>query len=155
MNAIDIARYFLCKANLDGDTITNLKMQKLLYYAQAWYLVNFDEPLYEDSIEAWYYGPAIHNIYTTFKKFGYKPIVYSHTEKEVEVFDKRQLDYLDHFYSKFIDYSAHTLSRATHKEDPWKDARARGDEYIENEAIKKYYKKEYSKQQQEKAGVNN
>jgi uncharacterized phage-associated protein len=52
VKAIDVAKYFLNWANNKGDLITNLKMQKLLYYAQAWYLVNFKKPLFSDPIEA-------------------------------------------------------------------------------------------------------
>ena len=142
MNAIDVAQYLLYRANLDGEVITNLKMQKLLYYAHAWYMVNFDKPLFDDTIGAWDYGPAIYDIYRRYKKFGYSPIKYKHTGKEVEIFDKRQLEYLDQFYGKFIKYSAHTLARATHNDDPWKNARENGEEFIDNEVIKEYYKKQ-------------
>ena len=42
LSALDVAKYFLCKAHQEGDLVTNLKLQKLLYYAQAWYLVNLN-----------------------------------------------------------------------------------------------------------------
>jgi len=149
MKALDVAFYFLYKANQDGDTITNLKMQKLLYYAQAWYLVNFNKPLFEEPIEAWPYGPVISKVYHQFKKFRNKPIEYKATGKEKEKFTDKKLDYLDQFYNKFIEYSAHTLARATHNE-VWREAHDEGEQFIDNEIIKKFYKKLYEKRHLEK-----
>lgn len=150
MKALDIAYYFLHKANQDGDTITNLKMQKLLYYAQAWYLVNFNEPLFEDSIEAWPYGPVISKVYHQFKKFKNMPIKYKDTGKEKENFTDKELDYLNQFYNKFIEYSAHTLARATHNDSPWRDAIDEGEHIIDNRIIKDFYTKQYEKRNVEK-----
>ena len=55
MKAIDVARYFLLVASSleAGDTISNLKMQKMLYYAQGWHFAHFNTPLFDDEIEAW------------------------------------------------------------------------------------------------------
>ena len=57
-----------------GIEITNLKLQKLLYYAQAWNLVFTGEPLFEADIEAWVHGPVVPSIFRRFKIFRWSPI---------------------------------------------------------------------------------
>ena len=59
-NAIDIAKKIICKTDVEhGDTLSNLKLQKLLYYMQGFHLAFFDEPFFNESIEAWTYGPVV------------------------------------------------------------------------------------------------
>jgi len=57
-----IADYFIYKGKEENKPITNKKLQKLLYYSQAWYLVFNKKPLFKDKIEAWVHGPAIRTI---------------------------------------------------------------------------------------------
>lgn len=57
--AKQIAKYFIWRASRDGKKVSNKKLQKLLYYAQAWYLVYNKKPLFNDDIEAWIHGPAV------------------------------------------------------------------------------------------------
>jgi uncharacterized phage-associated protein len=139
IDSIDVAKYFLSKANNDGDLITNLKMQKLLYYAQAWYLVNYGTPLFHEKISAWSLGPVITSAYTHFKKFGASPILYKNTGKESDIFTKKQIEYLDEFYGIFLKFSAHELVNMSHNESPWKDAFEKKEKTISNKVIKKYY----------------
>ena len=63
----DVAEYFLALANETGGTITNLKLQKLVYYAQAWHLANFDKPLFDAKFEAWVHGPVIPGLYEEYR----------------------------------------------------------------------------------------
>ena len=60
MHTVDqIANYFLSLSDPEiGDGISNLKLQKLCYYAQGFYLAQHDTPLFEDTIEAWQHGPV-------------------------------------------------------------------------------------------------
>jgi len=139
IDSIDTAKYFLSKANNDGDLITNLKMQKLLYYAQAWYLVNYGDTLFHEKIAAWNLGPVVPSAYNHFKKFGASPIIYKNTGKEADVFTKKQIEYLDEFYNIFSKFSAHELVNMSHNEPPWKDAFENKEKNISNEVIKKYY----------------
>src|SRR5437763_17167613 len=74
-NARDVARYFLLKTDEEaGDTISNLKLQKLLYYAQGFFLALQDAPLFDDRILAWRHGPAIKRIYAEYADYGGGPI---------------------------------------------------------------------------------
>ena len=74
LNCFDIADYFVRLANETGDYISNLKLQKLVYYAQAWYLAISDEALFEEDFEAWVHGPVIPELYQEYKSFGWRPI---------------------------------------------------------------------------------
>ncbi len=69
----NIAEYFLWKASNESRPVTNKKLQKLLYYAQAWSLVLRDKKLFDDKIEAWIHGPAIRKVYLGYKEFGFNP----------------------------------------------------------------------------------
>lgn len=138
ISALDVARYFLYKSNTEGDLITNLKMQKLLYYAQAWYLVNHDKPLFRETIRAWALGPVIREVYDEFKRFGASYIVYETTGKEKAPFSKTQLQYLDEFYDVFFKFTAHELVNMTHNEKPWKVAFKNGTN-ISRQSMKQYY----------------
>ena len=62
-NAQDVANFFIGRFQEAQDPVTNLKLQKLLYYAQGWYLAFFDEPLFDERIEAWLHGPVVPPIY--------------------------------------------------------------------------------------------
>lgn len=72
--AIDIAKKLIKMADDDiangGDNITNLKLQKLLYYQQGYHLAAFDTPLFDESVEAWIYGPVVPVVYDYFQPYG-------------------------------------------------------------------------------------
>ncbi len=72
--ASDVARYFLGLATEDGDLITNLKMQKLVYYAYAWTLVKNDRKLFDEPIQAWANGPVVPSLYQELKCYRAGPI---------------------------------------------------------------------------------
>lgn len=141
--AIDIVKYIIYLANLNGDLITNLKLQKLLYYAQAWYLVNFNgRPLFSDSIEAWQYGPVVPNIYYEFNNFGRKPVDLDVQESELSQFINEDREYIEEFCENFMSVSATELVGMTHNEKPWIDAYNNpSNNIIDNQAIYDYYSK--------------
>lgn len=88
--AYDVAKYILYIAYRNGDVITNLKMQKLLYYAQAWYMVNNkSELLFEDEIQAWRFGPVVPAVYEKMKRFKFNPISMRLSEKDFDLLNKK------------------------------------------------------------------
>ena len=73
--ANDIAKYFIVLAEKEyEDPLTNMKIQKMLYYAQGFHLALFNIPLFEDKIEAWRLGPVIPDVYQKYKGLGSKSI---------------------------------------------------------------------------------
>ncbi len=126
--ATEIADYILCIAQENGDLITNLKLQKLLYYAQAWFLVNNNnERLFSDEIEAWQYGPVIPAVYNKYQKFGRSPIVIDcDIENDFNNINDCTKEYLREFCQYFFRFSATDLVSMTHQEKPWLEAVEQG-----------------------------
>jgi len=146
VKAIDVAKLFLGWATRDGDLITNLKLQKLLYYAQAWYLVNSRRRLYEDKIEAWEFGPVIRSLYSKWKRHGNSPIPYKLIGNEESPFGASQISFLKEFYSIFSNISATNLVNMSHNETPWKDAYSMGQNTeISTSSMMKYYTELYER----------
>ena len=139
LKAIDVAQSILHIANTSGDIVTNLKLQKLLYYAQAWYLVNFNEPLFVDDIEAWQYGPVVKDVYQEFKKYQNKPID-KYDKKAINKLSNSQFAYLKEFCTYFMRFSATELVSMTHNELPWKEAYERAPKTIISiDSMKNFY----------------
>lgn len=152
VSCIDVANLFLRWGNEEGDLITNLKMQKLLYYAQAWHLVFFKKPLFKEDVEAWELGPVLSAAYQEFKKFKFNPIKYKSDNKELKLFTDKQLEFLSSCYETFIRFSAHDLVNMTHNEQPWKDAYENGKEIIPHESMKRFYTELKKKEKKDTSG---
>lgn len=71
--AIDIARYIINKCTSDDHPISNLQLQKILYYVQKAFL-DEDMALFEDDFEAWQFGPVVPAVYYQYCGFGATPI---------------------------------------------------------------------------------
>ena len=70
ISAIQVAQYLLALAHSKGDQISNLKLQKLLYYLQGFSLVVNNKPLFPEAIEAWTHGPVVASVYHKYSKYG-------------------------------------------------------------------------------------
>jgi len=135
----DIANYFLAQVNEDvGDLISNLKLQKLMYYAQGFHLALNDAPLFPEEIEAWIHGPVVPILYHACKKYGSGAIP-SPVDTDFPIYPEETRELLDEIYSVFGQFSAWKLRNMTHEEPPWKDAI---DEIriITHESMKEYFK---------------
>ena len=120
--ALKVALYFIHLAHQSDEPITNKKLQKLVYYAQAWSLVVNDEKLFNDKIEAWVHGPAIPSLYSKFKSFEFNPIEID-TSKEKFNFSKKQRQLLEKVWDVYGKYDAEYLEALSHSELPWQEAR--------------------------------
>ena len=71
-NVLDIAKKLLFRAknNENGDFMSNMKLQKMLYYQQGFHLAYYGTPLFDEEIEAWMYGPVVPCVYEHFKNYG-------------------------------------------------------------------------------------
>lgn len=120
LTAKEVARYIVRFAQDKGEPITNLKLQKLLYYAQGWHLVFFDKPLFKESIQAWVHGPVVPSVYSQFKGYGFNPIpVHPH---QVSL-SKTLSGFISELLLTYLRFDAFALERMTHQEEPWKEAR--------------------------------
>ena len=119
-NALGIAKYFIKTASPEEeDIITNLKLQKLLYYAQGFHLALCEKPLFGEPIKAWQYGPVVPEVYYNYKKYGTNAIPHP-DDFDIEQYDPETRELLDEVYEVYGQYTAPTLMRFTHTEPPWK-----------------------------------
>lgn len=121
-NAKDIAEWFLNQNRVqmnfeDSEYITNLKLQKLLYYAQGYFLARKKEPLFNEDFLAWEHGPVIRSIYNEYKVNGSKGIEYE--EDFCVNIDIETERILEDVYEKYGQYTAWKLRNMTHEESPW------------------------------------
>jgi uncharacterized phage-associated protein len=143
--ALDIAKYFLRLADIEEESegISNLKLQKLLYYSQSYYLALFDKALFEDPIYAWTHGPVCPNVYHAFKHLGRNPIPLAADDLQDTDLTPDQIDLLNEVYQVYGQFSAWKLRNLTHDDQPWKDHQSASDE-IPKAELKAYFKTKLS-----------
>jgi len=125
----ELADYFISLSNETGNLISNLKLQKLLYYAQAWHLAYFENRLINEDFEAWVHGPVLPKAYLEFCDFGWKPIFKEHLNQNFinnfcsEIITQKQCELLNDVVNEYFGLTAFQLEKLTHSENPWKIAR--------------------------------
>lgn len=121
-----------------GELISNLKLQKLLYYMQGFHLAYFNEPLFDEDIEAWQYGPVVPCVYEKYKKFGSNGI---NTENEAIKLKLTEESLFGEVIRVYGQYSAVGLMNMTHSETPWKSTNTGIGSVISKEKMKSFFKK--------------
>ncbi|NEP14829.1 MAG: DUF4065 domain-containing protein [Symploca sp. SIO2C1] len=124
IDCLDAARYFIVKAYNQGmeAEMTNMKVQKLLYYSQSLHLALYDEPLFEEEIQAWRYGPVCPRAYRYYSEFEAEQLPVPDQKLLLQIpHDQKTL--LEEVWEYFGGYHAYLLSDMTHVEFPWKKAR--------------------------------
>lgn len=112
----DVAAYILHKLG----PVTAIKLQKLVYYSQAWSLVWDEEPLFEDEIQAWANGPVSPTLYEAHRRqFKVSAI----SDGKPESLTPSQRETIDKVLEFYGDKSSQWLSDLTHQESPWLEAR--------------------------------
>lgn len=143
-----VADLILCLGRQRGIEMTNLKLQKLLYYAQAWHLAALDRPLFSERIEAWIHGPVVPPVFGDFKHYRWNPIDCTPGEVTIEAGDPRWpiRDCIKEVLDAYAEFSGPQLEAMTHSEDPWRDARkgipsdAPSTAVISHEAMIRFYR---------------
>ena len=115
-----IADYLIAFSHQHGDPVSNLKLQKLLYYAQAWYLALYDEPLFGDPLQAWVHGPVVPSVYRRYKDWAWKPI---EENPEMPSLEPQVQKHLVEVMGVYGTMTAYGLELLTHDEEPWRNAR--------------------------------
>lgn len=149
----DYVVLYLSKNNVE---ITHLKLQKIIYYIQAWSLVYHDNELFNESPQAWVNGPVYPSIYQKFKKFNFSNITFpdvdienideitSKTANELGL-GKNDLHLINAVINKYGPMNPIRLVHLTHAEQPWNEARkdlnpfARSEKEISLTTMKSYY----------------
>lgn len=121
LSAVDGAKCIISYSDREyGYQVTPLKLQKLLYYLQAWSLVFNDEPLFENALEAWIHGPVVPSVYRAYKHLGASRIQDNGSKPTLE---ERQENVLQAVLSTYGSRDGRFLENLTHSEDPWVKAR--------------------------------
>ncbi|AEA28954.1 hypothetical protein Psed_6886 (plasmid) [Pseudonocardia dioxanivorans CB1190] len=137
----DVAAYILSKHG----PMTAMKLQKLVYYCQAWHLVWAEQPMFSSEIQAWANGPVVYDLYKLHRgRFTLNP---GEIPGDPDALDGHEKYTVDAIIDAYGDKSAHWLSELTHAEDPWRNARERaglgerdrGDAPIELADMAEYY----------------
>jgi len=137
LTCFDVADYFLSLVDEDsGDSISNLKLQKLVYYAQGFHLAVFDAPLFTETIEAWTLGPVIPSLYAKYKEHKHYPIP-KPDEIDCSLYKDCEKELLNDVWNTYGQYSAWRLAELTHVEPPWEMAHGG---VITHQSLKDYFK---------------
>jgi len=142
VNIFDVVKYIINKKN----NITAMKLQKLVYYCQAWSIVWDSKPLYKENIEAWVNGPVVRELYKKHKgMYEIKKDSSIANLGDASKLNENQIETIDAVIKYYGDRSSQWLSDLTHKEDPWRKAREglldgeRGNKIISLASLEEYY----------------
>ena len=139
ISATDAAAYIL---QTKGE-MTTLKLQKLLYYCQAWSLVWDEEPLFFEQIEAWANGPVVSTVFAKHRNMF--KVSASDIDGNPEKLTPTQIESIKAVLEFYGDKDSQWLSELTHMEEPWKNARGnllpgvRSNNIITHAAMMEYY----------------
>lgn len=145
-SAFDVAYHLihLAGGGKEPDPLTNLRLQKLLYYVQGWALAALGRPMFEERIEAWTYGPVVEKVYQHFKEHGRELISPEQVPTPDGVGDEDRA-FIEAAWEAYKRYSASALVAMTHEEGPWLEARkglgpeVQSDEEITPDALRRWF----------------
>jgi uncharacterized phage-associated protein len=132
VDARDVANYILDVADEWGTSISNLALQKILFFCHGNFLVHFNVALLHNPFEAWRFGPVIRSVYEAFKVFGRSPI--TARALHVDALDERVFveplvpspqvkEFLDKVILSYAAMSPSSMVHLTHThEGPWETA---------------------------------
>ena len=84
-NAIDLARYIISKCSKEHCSISNLQLQKILYYIQVEWLSKNNEPLFNNDICAWQFGPVVPDVYYLYNGYGASKILSQYDKNMIDI----------------------------------------------------------------------
>lgn len=144
-DVLGVCRLIVNYSNDRGYNISNLKLQKLLYLIQAYFLVKLGKKCFDARIEAWAFGPVVPDAYQVFKQYGGCNIPTINDDRIGAIieecdFKKEDKKIITDIVDTFSDYSASALVTLTHRQDPWRNAYQEGmNNPISEKAIKEYF----------------
>lgn len=126
-----VAEFFLTKQKLSPK-----KLQKLTYYAYAWFIAlnnqdkdDISNSLFSEEPEAWLHGPVFPSLYKEYRTYGWHEIPKKNMSSGIKFDNPDVTDILEQVWRKYGKYSADELEYLTHQESPWKNARRNTDEF--------------------------
>lgn len=119
-----VANYFLDRASQEGRAVTPMQLLKLVYIAHGWHLGYLGEPLIDEEVQAWKYGPVIHSLYKKLRHYGsgavQEPLTNGPFWVKDPPLDPRTISLLDSVWKNYAGFSGLQLSNMTHQDrTPW------------------------------------
>ena len=141
----DVANYFLLQTDEEaGDIISNLKLQKLIYYAQGFHLALKGTPLFNEPLQAWNHGPVSPALYHVFKEYGAGALPIP-ADCNAGALTPEETELLDEVYAVYGQFSAWKLRDLTHDEAPWKNSFREGiNAPISHQAMQEFFRTQLS-----------
>lgn len=140
----DVARFFIALAEQQnrhgrGDLMTNLRLQKLLYFAQGWHLQRYGRPLFDAAVEAWTYGPVVPSVYQIYKANGNRGIEGVEAPDD-DAFTPDEFDLLMDVAREYFPYSTGYLVDLSHAPDsPWRRTQQSATATISQDLMRQYF----------------
>lgn len=136
-SALDVAKYVIEHEHSKGREVSNLRLQKLLYFVQAKVLMETDEPCFEDEMQAWDFGPVVPSVYYKYRIYGSMDI---EMNEDVPNIESKIIEFISAILEFCSNYPTYQLVEITHQQSPWINARSRGiKSVISPVAIKEYF----------------
>ena len=147
ISILDVAKELICKFNREDKDITQLKLQKLLYFIEAYYMAMYDkDSLYKEKFYAWTYGPVSKEIYSKYKNYMDLPIRESGCANNLEIFGEEIISSFNRIYNVFGKLTSSQLIKLTHMQgSPWFETPTNFDAEIPKEKTKKWFKEVFIK----------
>lgn len=139
--ALSVARYIIERCHSQNRTISNLKLQKILYFVQAEFLVSTNQPCFAEEIEAWDFGPVVPEVYQEYKIFGSANIPVFRRGVGSITISRDDQELINGIVDECAQYSASALVDITHRQTPWIEAYNRPgyNNVISKESIREYF----------------
>lgn len=166
VNILDLAKYIVLRLLQNGNSISPLKLQKILYYLQAWFMVYFNkELLFDNQPEAWVNGPVYREVYEAFRRRGMysqfsmadlgveeqdAPTVLESLHNAMNLTEENWA-LIEQVLTRYGSMSQDRLVFLTHSQRPWNEARKSAqpfeysDQKISFDSMYDYYSKAVGK----------
>ena len=140
--ASDIAKYVVQMCCEKDKPISNLQLQKILYYVQGYFFKKFKECAFDEKIYNWTYGPVVPDVYFEYNIYGGQKIndvLDDESPVSLMYASKEHRRCIENVVTECLKYSAGALVSKTHSEDPWHDSIPRSE--ISSQSVKDYFEK--------------
>lgn len=119
-SALELSKYIISKCNNEDCPISNLQLQKILYYIQGAFYRTFNKPAFDDDIEAWQHGPVVKNVYYEYSNYVASKLTMNILNNVINEYDNSEIKVINEIIEKLKAKDAWELVDMTHREDPWK-----------------------------------
>ena len=143
-DARSVANEIIQRAHDDGKQVTPMKVIKLAYFCHAWMLGLYHEPMLDEPVEAWKYGPVVPDLYDSLRRYGGSPVTRLISNASKDEFTPEETSIIDQVWAIYGKISALGLSSMTHREGtPWHQTWNAGGAFaaILDPVIEEYYQR--------------